>query len=387
MRNMNSICNTCQARVGGRLLLVGGLALVLAACSDFGDRDNPLDPGAGNYVAQIDLPTSSEDKVLSSSSEGKEKESSSSVEEKSSDSSAGENRSSSSVAEESSNSGIVSSASENSSSSGETPVSSSNEAPVVSSSSGTPVSSSSVEQLPVSSSSVEPPPVSSSSSAEQAPASSSAVEPPIVSSSSAEQAPVSSSSVEQPPVSSSSVADWTCGISTIKRGDREYKTVVIKEQCWMQENLRYVPSTGNTMCYDSEESNCDKYGLLYDYEAASVACPTGWRLPTSAEYEALAEYSMEGAPLYEAGAHFKAVNGWTPESGDDFLEFTALPGGKCDDEQICSNVGKLGYWWTSTEKVKNTSHLTLALNGDGDSYSAENKMDNDQYISVRCVKK
>ena len=407
MRNMNSICNTCQARVGGRLLLVGGLVLVLAACSDFGDRDNPLDPGAGNYVAQIDLPTSSEDKVLSSSSEGKEKESSSSVEEKSSDSSAGENRSSSSVAEESSNSGIVSSASENSSSSGETPVSSSNEAPVVSSSSDTPVSSSSVEQLPVSSSSVEPPvvssssaeqtpvsssaveppPVSSSSSAEQAPASSSAVEPPIVSSSSAEQAPVSSSSVEQPPVSSSSVADWTCGISTIKRGDREYKTVVIKEQCWMQENLRYVPSTGNTMCYDSEESNCDKYGLLYDYEAASVACPTGWRLPTSAEYEALAEYSMEGAPLYEAGAHFKAVSGWTPESGDDFLEFTALPGGKCDDEQICSNIGKLGYWWTSTEKVKNTSHLALALNGDGDSYSAENKMDNDQYISVRCVKK
>ena len=155
----------------------------------------------------------------------------------------------------------------------------------------------------------------------------------------------------------------------------------------MQENLRYVPSTGNTMCYDSEESNCDKYGLLYDYEAASVACPTGWRLPTSAEYEALAEYSMEGAPLYEAGAHFKAVSGWTPESGDDFLEFTALPGGKCDDEQICSNIGKLGYWWTSTEKVKNTSHLALALNGDGDSYSAENKMDNDQYISVRCVKK
>ena len=40
-----------------------------------------------------------------------------------------------------------------------------------------------------------------------------------------------------------------------------------------------------------------------------------------------------------------------------------------------------------TEKVKNTSHLALALNGDGDSYSAENKMDNDQFISVRCVKK
>lgn len=333
--------------------------IFFAACSDFGDRDNPLDPGADNYVAQIDEPESSEDKDLSSSSKDKEKESSSSVEEKSS----------SSVADESSNSGEVSSSSVN-------PSSSSGEAPAVTSSSDAPVSSSSADQPPASSSAVEPP-IASCSSTEPPPASSSNVEPPIA----------SSSSTEPPPASSSSVDDWTCGVSTVTRGDREYKTVVIKEQCWMQENLRYVPSSGNTMCYGGDDSNCDKYGLLYDYEAASVACPTGWRLPTSAEYVALAEYSMEGAPLYEAGAHFKATSGWTPENGDDFLEFTALPGGKCDEEQDCLNIGKLGYWWTSTEKVKNTSHLTLALNGDGDSYSAENKMDNDQYVSVRCVKK
>ncbi len=141
------------------------------------------------------------------------------------------------------------------------------------------------------------------------------------------------------------------------------------------------------MCYGDKAENCETYGRLYDFEAANLACPTGWRLPTSAEYEALAEYSMEGAPLYDAGAHFKATSGWTPENGDDFLEFTALPGGKCNEDQTCQNIGKMGYWWTSTEKVKNTSHFALALNGDGDSYSATNKMDNDQYISVRCVKK
>ena len=96
---------------------------------------------------------------------------------------------------------------------------------------------------------------------------------------------------------------------------------------------------------------------------------------------------MEGATLYGAGAHFKATSGWNPESGDNFLEFTALPGGKCNEEKSCLGIGKLGFWWTSTEKVKNTSHLALSLNGDGDSYSAETKMDNDQYISVRCVKR
>ncbi len=140
-----------------------------------------------------------------------------------------------------------------------------------------------------------------------------------------------------------------------------------------------------TLCYGGVAANCETYGRLYDYEAASLACPTGWRLPTKTEYEDLADYS--GADMYDAGAHFKAKSGWTGENGDDLLEFTALPGGKCDEEQTCSKIGTSGYWWTSTEKTKNASHYALYLNGDGSSFTAANIMDNDQYISVRCVKK
>lgn len=300
------------------------LSLVFfAACSDFGDRDNPLDPDSSNYVIEDD-------------------------DSKSSSSSKNQNQSSSSVILSSSE---ESSTSRYSSSKGEKTESSSS---VIPASSG---------NLPSSSSEV------SSSSLKQ-------------SSSSGENSSSSSKNSF-----SSSENPWICGDSTLTGGDYEYKTVVIKEQCWTKENLRYVPSTGHTMCYGDKKENCEIYGRLYDYEAASLACPTGWRLPTSAEYEALAEYSIEGATLYDAGAHFKSTSGWTPENGDDFLEFTALPGGKCNEEQSCQNIGKMGYWWTSTEKVKNTSHLALALNGEGDSYSATNKMDNDQYISVRCVKK
>ena len=323
----NNSCK-CHSREGdnrpfvllsfGHIMIVSLIMLLFASCSDFGDRDNPLDPGASNYVIDDD-----------------DSESSSSCSARSSSSSS-KKASSSSKKTESSSSVIPAS-------SGNHPSSSSEE-----SSSSTKQSSSSNEQ--------------SSSNSKQ-----------------------SSSSNEQS--SSSSENSWHCGESTVTRGDREYKTVVIKEQCWTKENLRYVPSTGNTMCYGNDDSNCDKYGRLYDYEAASLACPTGWRLPTSVEYDALAEYSMEGATLYDAGAHFKATEGWISENGDDFLEFTALPGGKCNEEKTCLNIGKMGYWWTSTEKVKNTSHLALSLNGDGDSYSATAKMDNDQYISVRCVKK
>ena len=85
--------------------------------------------------------------------------------------------------------------------------------------------------------------------------------------------------------------------------------------------------------------------------------------------------------------HLKTTTGWTGENGDDFLGFSALPGGRCDEEQTCRNIGATGYWWTSTEKAKNSNHYTLFLTGDTDSFSASTTMDNDQYISVRCVKK
>lgn len=322
--------------------------LLLAACTDIGDRDNPLDPGAENYVAIDDDPESSSSAIQSDDSRDK------------------------------SSSSVSSSSKENvSSSSSKTP-----EPGEESSSSN---ASSSSEKLSSSSKDVEPDEKSSSSeqaesSSDEAPVTSS--ETPTQSSSSVE--PPSSSSKDEP-VSSSSVAAWTCGDSTITRGDHEYATVVINEQCWTKENLRYEPSSGMTLCYGGVAANCETYGRLYDYEAANLACPTGWRLPTKTELEDLADYS--GADMYDAGAHFKAKSGWTGENGDDLLEFTALPGGKCDEEQTCSKIGTSGYWWTSTEKTKNASHYALYLNGDGSSFTAANIMDNDQYISVRCVKK
>ena len=184
-------------------------------------------------------------------------------------------------------------------------------------------------------------------------------------------------------VSSSSVSTWKCGEDLLRDGV-SYKTVTIKEHCWTKENLRYVPSTGNTMCYGDESESCSTYGLLYDYEAASLACPSGWRLPTSDEYVDLQEYS--GEDMYDAGAWFKTTSGWTGENGNDELGFSALPGGRCSYAKSCSGLGERGYWWTATEVVKNSSHYTLFLNGDGDTFSAATKMDNAEYVSVRCIK-
>lgn len=348
MEELKEILNSSLRAIGTMALLL------LAACSDIGDRDNPLDPGAENYVAVVDDPESSSSAIQSDDIRDK---SSSSVSSSSNASSSSEKQSSSS-----SSSDVILSASEESSSSKIAPSSSSKD----------------VEPDEKSSSSEQ-----AESSSDEAPETSS--ETPTQSSSSVEL--LSSSSKDEPVSSSSSetVTPWTCGDSTITRGDREYATVLINEQCWLKENLQYEPSSGTTLCYGGVAANCETYGRLYDFEAADLACPTGWRLPTKTELEDLADYS--GADMYDAGAHFKAKSGWTGENGDDLLEFTALPGGKCNEEQTCSKIGISGYWWTSTEKVKNSSHYALYLNGDGSSFTAANIMDNDQYISVRCVKK
>ena len=312
--------------------------VVLLGCSDFGDRDNPLDPGASNYIAES-LTESSSSKKISSSSD---------------------------VSSGNVTDSIVSSSSNllGNSSSLITEVTSSGSVDTVLSSGIDVSSSSQVLELESSSSEISQG-INSSSG--------------VLSSSSFG---LSSSSVV---VSSSSVAVWVCGDSTVSRGGVEYKTVLINEQCWTKENMKYVPSTGTTMCYDNLESNCETYGRLYDYEAAALACPSGFRLPTQEEMIAMQEYS--GADMYDAGKHLKTTTGWTGENGDDFLGFSALPGGRCNEEQTCSNIGATGYWWTSTEKVKNSNHYTLFLTGDADSFSASTTMDNDQYISVRCVKK
>lgn len=313
--------------------------VVLLGCSDFGDRDNPLDPGASNYVAESLTESSSSIKISSSSDVSSGNVTDSIV------SSSGNLLGNSS--------GLITE--------------------VTSSGSVDTVLSSGID-------------VSSSSQVLESESSSSEISQGINSSSgvlSSSSFGLSSSSIEMQ--SSSSVAVWVCGDSTVSRGGVEYKTVLINEQCWTKENMKYEPSTGTTMCYDNLESNCETYGRLYDYEAAALACPSGFRLPTQEEMIAMQEYS--GADMYDAGKHLKTTTGWTGENGDDFLGFSALPGGRCDEEQTCRNIGATGYWWTSTEKVKNSNHYTLFLTGDSDSFSASTTMDNDQYISVRCVKK
>jgi len=106
------------------------------------------------------------------------------------------------------------------------------------------------------------------------------------------------------------------------------ETIKIGSQIWHKCNLKVVPSKGAHACLCNKPENCDKYGRLYDWEAAMSACPSGFHLPTTEEWSILVNYAG-GEDV--AGDKLKATSGWRERDGyhngtDDF-GFAALPAG------------------------------------------------------------
>ncbi|MDR0308068.1 MAG: hypothetical protein LBI42_14695 [Chitinispirillales bacterium] len=128
---------------------------------------------------------------------------------------------------------------------------------------------------------------------------------------------------------------------TDPRDGRKYRVVKIGDKVWMAENLNY--DTGNKWCYENKESNCEKYGSLYSWSTAMLACPKGWHLPTRQEWNDLVKDA--GGNL--AGVQLKAKRpGW---DGMDIHGFSALPGAYRNTDGTFHYVGGRGYWWSASE--------------------------------------
>jgi len=151
---------------------------------------------------------------------------------------------------------------------------------------------------------------------------------------------------------------------TDARDGKAYKTVKIGTQTWMAENLNYNAS--GSKCYDNKAQNCDKYGRLYDWNAAMKACPSGWHLPSKAEWDALLA-AVGGEKT--AGKYLKAASGWNnyegkSGNGEDKYGFAALPGGN-NSLGYFNRVGDIGYWWSSSEHKQDNGdayRLDMAYN-------------------------
>ena len=164
----------------------------------------------------------------------------------------------------------------------------------------------------------------------------------------------------------------TYGTMTDQQGN-VYKTIVIGTQEWMAENLKVshyrngnpIPlitnssiwaqlNTGATCWYnnDSVTYNCP-YGKLYNWYAVADqrnVCPTGWHVPSDAEWTTLTTFLggelVAGGKMKSTGTQY-----WTsPNSdADNFSGFSGLPGGLRYFAGALDDIGYNGYWWSSSQ--------------------------------------
>ncbi len=173
------------------------------------------------------------------------------------------------------------------------------------------------------------------------------------------------------------------GITNITdpRDGQTYAVVQIGNQCWFAENLNYA--TGNSWCYDNNISNCNTYGRLYDWQTALNACPSGWHLPTDAEWQVLVDH-LGGDAV--AGGAMKSTTGWNaPNTGaTNSSGFTALPGGLRNPNGSFLDVGDYGVFWSASEGSSNLAwYRGLDYN-----YSGVTRYDfyKELGFSCRCVR-
>ena len=199
------------------------------------------------------------------------------------------------------------------------------------------------------------------------------------------------------------------GEMTDSRDGQVYKTVKIGTQVWMAQNLNYKTEGSN--CYHDQDTNCTKYGRIYDWSAAmdSVGtwsddgkgcghtttcspkfpvqgvCPTGWHLPTDAEWNDLVA-AVGGKSV--AGKELKSTSGWGSEGpGSDTFGFSVIPASF--DSVGFRGFESMAMFWSSTEKADNCAN-SLSIDGvyakdqlDGAEIACHYK---NNRISIRCLK-
>ncbi len=221
---------------------------------------------------------------------------------------------------------------------------------------------------------------------------------------------------------------WKCGTDfTDSRDNRNYKTVLINNQCWMQQNLNYGIKINSTSqqsnnqldekyCYNNQETNCDVYGGLYQWgeivryingtsnstswnptptEPIEGICPSGWFIPREEDWCIFSTYfdstidcsttgytgTFAGGILKETGtSHWLIPNtGATNES-----KFTGLGSGGSNAFGTFSGLLEQGAFWTSDQKTATTSgNWALSYNNASIYHNWNNKATG---LSLRCIR-
>ncbi|MDD3878248.1 MAG: FISUMP domain-containing protein [Bacteroidales bacterium] len=213
---------------------------------------------------------------------------------------------------------------------------------------------------------------------------------------------------------------FCCGTSqfTDIRDGQSYNSIQIGDQCWMKQNLKYLPSviapsTGSsTVPYNyvfgyygtdttaaKANPNYNTYGVLYNWPAAMNGgshstnnpsgvqgiCPSGWHLPSKAEWIELTDFlggqSVAGGKLKETGT----VNWNSPNTAaTNETDFTAIPGGDRNMNGDFVSMGLYGHYWTTS--LYNSNQAWFSYTTYNTSSAPVDFVDKYIGFSVRCLK-
>ena len=206
---------------------------------------------------------------------------------------------------------------------------------------------------------------------------------------------------------------FTCGTSKMVDADgNEYETVLIGTQCWTKTNLRVAPvgatdatSSGATSYtepyyYVNSAVNPAVYGYYYNWEAAKLACPTGWHLPSDAEWTQLtnyvssqSEFQCGGNSSYIAKALASKTTDWNSSSNtcavgnntaaNNDAGFSAVPAGGCYGSSF-NGAGNYADFWSSTQSDSSNAYGRNLYYGSA--YVGRYNDSKSNGFSVRCLR-
>jgi uncharacterized protein (TIGR02145 family) len=202
-----------------------------------------------------------------------------------------------------------------------------------------------------------------------------------------------------------------------------YKVVKIGSQTWMAENLKTtkyndgtsIPNvTDNTAwnnlitsgyCWYNNDATTNKntYGALYNWYTVNTAklAPTGWHVPTDAEWTTLENYLMANVYNFDGtttgnkyAKSLAATTNWATYTGTGVIGndlsknnstgFSALPGGYRSGSGTFYHLGYSDYWWAATEYSMDAGCIRFIYNYFSSVYYGGDKKSSG--FSVRCVR-
>ncbi len=122
------------------------------------------------------------------------------------------------------------------------------------------------------------------------------------------------------------------------RDGKTYPTILVGNTFWLAANFDYDAGSGS-MFYNNNPINEATFGRLYTTSTAAAAVPPGWRLPTTAEWNAL---------LAAFNSSYTAL---TPGGSSNF---NAQLGGYRDNASNFTGMDVRGYYLTSSEEPDGT---------------------------------